>query len=233
MTSISAAFWSPSIWLPPNITWKDFESRPESAQFHHLLIPFPLALGLVLLRLILEQRVFRPLGSWLGISGKRWEWREDISNLQQADPGGAAGPGGGVEVWKMGLRPAEQVRSSFVNTWFLMILNLLLRATGLPERHVERWKRRKAALTRFVLALFLIRNLFWNCRPSTLDKFAETGWRWLFYFLAHVFRFSLRFYPIFIGHRSDLYLTNLMICKTSGEAGDRPGIRPGLDWGAS
>ena len=70
MTSISAAFWSPSIWLPPNITWQDFESRPESAQFHHLLIPLPGALVLVLIRLILEQRVFRPLGSWLGISCK-------------------------------------------------------------------------------------------------------------------------------------------------------------------
>ena len=70
-TAISSAFWSPYIWLPPNVTWEDFESRPDSAKFNHLLIPIPLALGLVLLRLVLEHRVFKPLGSWLGIPSKR------------------------------------------------------------------------------------------------------------------------------------------------------------------
>jgi len=141
MTSISTAFWSPSIWLPPNITWKDFESRPESAQFHHLLLPLPGALLLVLLRMILEQRVFRPLGSWLGISGsRRWKSCEQQPVLEAA--------------WKSGKWDTSH----------------LSKTTGLPERQVERWKRKKAALL----------------RPSTLDKFAETGWRWLFYFLAHV-----------------------------------------------
>ena len=66
--SLSEVFWSPSIWLPPNVTWSHFEDRPDSAQFHHLLLPFPLALLLLLLRLLLEHRVFRPLGRWLGIA---------------------------------------------------------------------------------------------------------------------------------------------------------------------
>ena len=78
-----------------------------------------------------------------------------------------------------------------------------LRSTGIPERQVERWKRRKAALSRWsflcstplkLLCDFILVRTF-NLslllhRPSTLDKFAETGWRWLFYFLAHVLRFS-------------------------------------------
>ena len=73
MASLAATFWSPSIWLPPNITWSDFEGRPDFAQFHHLLLPFPLALLLVLLRVLFERRVFRPLGSWLGVSSPpRW-----------------------------------------------------------------------------------------------------------------------------------------------------------------
>ena len=67
MESLSQAFWSPSIWLPPNITWSHFHSRPDYAQFHHLLLPFPLALLLILFRVLLERGVFRPLGSWLGI----------------------------------------------------------------------------------------------------------------------------------------------------------------------
>ena len=68
MASLAAAFWSPSIWLPPNITWADFDDRPDFAQFHDLLVPFPFALVLVLLRLLFERGVFRPLGSWLGIA---------------------------------------------------------------------------------------------------------------------------------------------------------------------
>ena len=68
MASLAAAFWSPSIWLPPNITWADFDERPDFAQFHDLLVPFPFALILVLLRLLFERGVFRPLGSWLGIA---------------------------------------------------------------------------------------------------------------------------------------------------------------------
>jgi len=68
MASLAATFWSPTIWLPPNITWSDFEEREDFAQFHHLLLPFPLALLLVLLRVLFEKRVFRPLGSWLGVS---------------------------------------------------------------------------------------------------------------------------------------------------------------------
>ena len=64
---MSEMFWSPGIWLPPNVTWSDFESRPDSAQFHHLLIPFPLAAGFLLLRLLLETAVFRPVGRWLDV----------------------------------------------------------------------------------------------------------------------------------------------------------------------
>jgi hypothetical protein len=73
MAGLAAAFWSPAIWLPPNITWQDFEGRPEAAQFHHLLLPFPLALLLILARLLLEHSVFRPLGRYLGIKDPaRW-----------------------------------------------------------------------------------------------------------------------------------------------------------------
>ena len=77
-----------------------------------------------------------------------------------------------------------------------------VRTTGLPERQVERWKRRKASLSRWTalgywhkrLRIFVLSTNLKNptqevFRPSTLDKFAETGWRWLFYFSAHVFRF--------------------------------------------
>ena len=72
---LAEVFWSPSIWLPPNVTWSHFEDRPDSAQFHHLLLPFPLALLLLLLRRLVEHLFFRPFGRWLGVPDppRRWE----------------------------------------------------------------------------------------------------------------------------------------------------------------
>ncbi len=50
-------FWSESFWLPENVNWSDFK-RDETTyipQPSDLWIPFPIALGLVLLRLIFER----------------------------------------------------------------------------------------------------------------------------------------------------------------------------------
>jgi len=140
MASLVATFWSPSIWLPPNITWADFEGRPDFAQFHHLLVPFPLALVLVLVRLLFERGVFRPLGSWLGIANPPRRLPEVQPVLEAA--------------WKSKRWNSQE----------------LSRRIGWSERQVERWQRRKRQ----------------ENRPTPLDKFAETGWRWLFYFTAHV-----------------------------------------------
>lgn len=140
MGSLSEAFWSPSIWLPPNITWSHFHSRPDYAQFHHLLLPFPLALFFIVARIILERGLFRPLGTWLGVPDPPKRAPESQVALEAA--------------W------SDKVK------WDSSRLS---RQTGLTKRRVERWHRRRSALH----------------KPTPLDKFSETGWRWVFYFLAH------------------------------------------------
>lgn len=50
-------FWSPDVWLPPNITWADLEpnDKIQYANYRHLLIPLPMALVLLLLRHVTEK----------------------------------------------------------------------------------------------------------------------------------------------------------------------------------
>ena len=65
--TLSSRFWSPSIWLPPNVSWEDFDGKDNYAQFSHLLLPLPLAFLFIIIRSLLEKGIFRPLGIWLKI----------------------------------------------------------------------------------------------------------------------------------------------------------------------
>ena len=55
--NLSRAFWSPDVWLPPNITWDDIapNARNQYADYRHLLYPLPMALVLLVLRFALER----------------------------------------------------------------------------------------------------------------------------------------------------------------------------------
>ena len=80
-SEISSWFWNPDIWLPSNVTWVSFkeqkhiqgkyENSGEFAQFSDLWYPIPLSLIVMLVRLLVEHLVFKPLGLWLGIKGNR------------------------------------------------------------------------------------------------------------------------------------------------------------------
>lgn len=52
-------FWSPDVWLPPNVTWADLEPNDKIAyaNYRHLVIPLPLAFMLLGIRFILERFV--------------------------------------------------------------------------------------------------------------------------------------------------------------------------------
>ena len=76
--------WSPDIWLPPNITWQHFDSRPDYAQFYHLLYPLPMALAMLVLRLCLDRAVLRPAGRMLGISDKQRRMPDHNTVLESA-----------------------------------------------------------------------------------------------------------------------------------------------------
>lgn len=49
--------WSPSVWLPPNVTWGDIDPRKNEGftDFRHLVIPIPLAVVFLGIRYLLER----------------------------------------------------------------------------------------------------------------------------------------------------------------------------------
>jgi len=71
--AFSRWFWDDKFWLPPNITWNTLKSRePEVsyASFGDLAYPLLLAWVIILLRKLVENCIFRPLGNKLGMKSK-------------------------------------------------------------------------------------------------------------------------------------------------------------------
>lgn len=60
LSDLSAKFWSPSVWLPPNTTWADIApgtrngiTYPDSR--HLLWYPIPFAIVILILRHFIEK----------------------------------------------------------------------------------------------------------------------------------------------------------------------------------
>ena len=77
-SALSKWFWNPSIWLPPNVTWQNFEESqnqnivPEDlAQFSDLWYTLPIALGLIVIRWLVENFLFRPIGIKMGLKDRK------------------------------------------------------------------------------------------------------------------------------------------------------------------
>ena len=54
-------FWNPDFWLPPNTTWSDLtvEGDIQYARFEDLTIPLIMAWAVLLLRYLVEKKLFR------------------------------------------------------------------------------------------------------------------------------------------------------------------------------
>ena len=111
--TVSNQFWSPKIWLPPNITWEHFDNRHDYAQFKDLLYPLPMALVMMVLRILMDRAVFRPLGRMLGINHKPRKKPEHNALLEAA--------------FQCGKPDYESLCSQ----------------TGLSDRQVHSWMRRR------------------------------------------------------------------------------------------
>jgi len=155
MRGLSEVFWSETIWLPPNVTWNDFEQEEGYAKFGDLVYSFPIGLFLVLARTFVEGKVFRPLGQWLGVgAGQGGQQKEDRQQSPQTK-----------------LLEEEWIScGGNIKTLGLSRVKGLERELGMTERQIERWFRKRCQAS----------------RPSPLDKFSETGWRWLFYLSVHI-----------------------------------------------
>jgi len=55
--NISITFWSPNIWLPPNITWEDISPNADNkyANYQHLIYSLPMAVVLLGIRYAFER----------------------------------------------------------------------------------------------------------------------------------------------------------------------------------
>ncbi|XP_015519874.1 ceramide synthase 6 [Neodiprion pinetum] len=73
LQNISAGFWSPDIWLPPNTTWADLTPTADNnfLDYRHLIFPIIMSIGMLGLRYVLERFWFAPFGKSLGIKNTR------------------------------------------------------------------------------------------------------------------------------------------------------------------
>jgi len=144
-------FWKESVWLPPNMTWKDVQPTKEGiyTEFSDLLYPLPLAVFILILRHFCEKNFFKPLGMALGI--------KDSKHLKPSTN----------DVLEKEFHLMEKSREYSIN------FSQLSRQLNMTERQIQYWLKK--------------RKLYG--KPSTLTKFCESGWRWLFYSSAFVYGF--------------------------------------------
>ena len=149
-------FWNDDFWLPPNVTWDQFQTTENSkvryASFNDLFWPIPMAFGIIFLRFVVENMVFRPLGRSLGLKENRKRHPGSNDILEKA---------------------FQLIQSSAKSIQQEEILRLS-KQLQMTERRIERWLRQRALIG----------------KPSQLDKFAETGWRWLYY--TSIFAFGMK-----------------------------------------
>jgi len=130
-SELSAWFWNPDIWLPPNVSWDTFKEekvinstvviKPENfAKFSDLWFTLPIGLIFILVRFIFERQILRPIGYALGLSDKP-------RKQPKANP-----------VLEMHYRSKPKLRKGDAT--------LLSKKSGLSEIQIERWfrDRRKA-----------------------------------------------------------------------------------------
>jgi len=147
-TTASEWFWSPKIWLPPNVTWETFDQIEEVddvhqfARFSDLIYPLPICVIMLMLRATVERYIFKPLGLKLGLKEQKKRVAEENPVLERA--------------YKTKGKISEKE------------VDALAFETQLTPLQVERWLRLRRR----------------SSVPSKLQKFQETGWRWLFYISA-------------------------------------------------
>jgi len=147
LTDLSAWFWNPSIWLPPNMTWSDVDPSTHTVkytQFSDLCYPIPAACFIILIRIFFERYCFKPLGITLGLKQSKHKRPPTNDVLEN-------------EYQLLKSKKIDKINSLKVGS-----------KLGMTERQVDYWLKRRRL----------------QGKPTTLTKFSETGWRWLYYSLA-------------------------------------------------
>ena len=164
VTTLSKWFWSEHIWLPPGYGWDSFNSPQltnnktvrvepgEFAKFSDLLYPIPLALCLILTRLVLQRTVFRPLASRLGLKSRTRPYHQHNDKLEKVFTRRSS-----LSSQDMAELSAQSGLSSIqVSKYFPHPLQIFVQ--------IERW----------------FRNRRKSEQPDTSQKFCETAFRFVY-----------------------------------------------------
>ena len=173
--NIWSTFWSPSFWLPANVTWDDVKSNDviQYPDFSHICFPILLSLGVTALRFLIERCVLK--FKFFDLSF--------IHFLALIDSRHFFLPLGlrwGVNNTKHKLAANESLETAFRNqkarNFSDKQIHALSKQTDLSEQQVVRWISRRTTQT----------------LPSSLAKFTESGWRLTY----HTFMTVLGFYVL-------------------------------------
>ncbi|KYM97789.1 LAG1 longevity assurance like protein 5 [Cyphomyrmex costatus] len=167
--NISATFWSPHIWLPPNITWEDISPNADNkyANYQHLIYPLPMAIVLLGIRYTLESYfqvlIFKMNTDSPGDDTKMVLICYHLKSYWFAPFGKS------LSIKNTRSKKAvsnEILEKAYLSkkTKYKQIL-ALAKQLDWSERQVERWLRLRRS----------------QDKPSTLTKFCESCWRCFYY----------------------------------------------------
>lgn len=162
---ISRTFWSPSFWLPPNITWDDVApgSRRDIiyARYTDLLWSLPIAIALFTLRYCSEKYIFSAFGQWLGMKSTHSSKRPKPNRILEA----------------------AYNKCSRLNQKMVIGLTKQMDTNSMTEREIERWWRlrqaqdKPSALHKFCESAW--RCLYYSCSFSLgLYVHWDKPWLW-------------------------------------------------------
>jgi len=148
-------FWNERVWLPPNVSWVDVEpgkSDINYTKFSDLWYPLPAACVMILLRFLVEKRIFLPLGKMLGIKASQHK-KPPTNEVLEAE--------------FQRLKSSRGQNGKYQGPSYAPLSASL----GMSDRQIDFWlKKRKL-----------------QDKPSTMEKFSETGWRAVYYTFAFLF----------------------------------------------
>ena len=96
--SLSVTVWSPGFWLPPGLQWENFKEDShvnksiigtnKYARPMDLLYPIPMALVMIMARIVMEKVIFKQLGQTLCLSSCRQPRPVENRILEKSYQGG-------------------------------------------------------------------------------------------------------------------------------------------------
>lgn len=155
-TSLKSCFWSEQYWLPENTTWADLQNRKPGDSFPQasdLYMVLPYTLVMLVIRMIVERLIARPIGIRLNIPATAHKLPAKNTVL-------------------------EKVYTSFTKKPNQERLKGLCKQLDWSEKQVLSWFRRRSNVD----------------RPTTLVKFSETFWRFIYYLGAFIYGCFVMFY---------------------------------------